>query len=109
MSEKTVQNHAKCEFCGAPVPVIEAPMPVLDEDQEAWAAAYQKRLNTARDELMSEREIARAAVEARAVADRKYLGVVEANDNLKKALTKSQGYTWLWFIATVVVCIIILF
>ena len=108
MSEKAVQNHAKCEFCGAPVPVIEAPMPVLDEDQEAWAAAYQKRLNTARDELMSEREIAKAAVEAKAAADLKFLGVVEANANLKKALTKSQGYTWLWFMVAVVVCIIML-
>ena len=108
MSEKTVQDHAKCRFCGAPIPVIEVPMPVLDEDQEAWAAAYQKRLNTARDELMSERETARAAVEAKAIADRKYSDMINGNADLKRSLTKSQGYTWLWFIATVVVCIIAL-
>jgi len=40
MPEKSVQNQAQCEFCGAPVPVIETPMPVLDENQEAsWATA----------------------------------------------------------------------
>lgn len=108
MSEKAVQNQAKCEFCGAPVPVIEAPMPISDEDQEAWAAAYQKRLNAARDELMSERERARAAVEDKVSADRRYQDMVDSNTNLKEALTKSQGYTWLWFIVTVVLGIVIL-
>lgn len=83
-------------------------MPIFDEDQEAWAAAYQKRLNTARDELMSERERARAAAEGKATADRKYLDLVDDNTNLKEALTKSQGYTWLWFIVTVALGIVIL-
>ena len=83
-------------------------MPILDEDQEAWAAAYQKRLNTARDELMSERERARAAVEAKGASDHKYLNMVDVKTNLEKALTKSQFYTWFWFVVAVIMCIIIL-
>ena len=108
MSEKPVQKQAKCEFCGAPVPVIEAPTPILDEDQEAWAAAYQKRLNAARDELMSEREIARAAVEAKVSADHRHQDLADDNANLQKALTKSQFYTWFWFVVTVIMCIMLL-
>lgn len=83
-------------------------MPILVEDQEAWAAAYQKRLNAARDELMSARETVKAELEARLTAERKYQDLVDADTNLKKALTKSQGFTGLWFIVSVVMCIIIL-